>query len=450
MNTTATNLVVGLGITGLSCVRYFARKNQSCKVVDSRENPPGLDLLRKEFPHIECELGPFREDTFINAAELIVSPGVSLKNEAVAKAARAGVAITGDIDIFSREVGAPIVAVTGSNGKSTVVSMLAEILRAAGRTFAVGGNLEASPAQPALDMLGQERKEYYVLELSSFQLETTQCLAAEVATLLNLSEDHMDRYAGMEEYTQAKLRIFNGCQKMVVNRDLPLPSVLQNFSGPVWSFGFSASDASGVHLTSNAGEPWVAIGDQLLFKPEEIKVVGKHNLANAMAATALSLALGIEPEAVRAGITTFPGLPHRCQWVKSWDSVDYYNDSKGTNVGAAIAAIEGLGEKVAGKIVLIAGGESKGADFTPLVPILQKWVRGVILIGVDAARIASVIGKSCPFEFAADMQGAIELAHRTAEAGDAVLLSPACASFDMFDNFQHRGRVFAEALGEQL
>lgn len=446
MNTNATNLVVGLGITGLSCVRYFARKNQSCKVVDSRVNPPGLELLRKEFPEVECELGPFNESTFMNAAELIVSPGVSLKNAVVAKAIESGVSVTGDVDIFSREVSEPIVAVTGSNGKSTVVSMVGEVLKAAGRSFAIGGNLDADPALPALDMLS-ERKDFYVLELSSFQLETTRSLGAEVATILNLSEDHLDRYADMDEYRAAKLRIYTDCKQIVINQDFPVPPAIEEFSGAVWSFGFSESEGSGVHPLTMHGEKWVAFEQEPLFKIDSIKVVGRHNLANAMAATALCLALKIDHQAIREGITSFPGLPHRCQWVANGNGVDYYNDSKGTNVGASIAAIEGLAEKVAGKIVLIAGGEGKGADFSQLVPVLKRCVRHVVLIGTDAPKIAEAIGKECPFVFAADMQGAVTLASELAEPGDAVLLSPACASFDMFDNFRHRGNVFSELVG---
>lgn len=427
-------------------MRYFARNNLSCKVVDSRDNPPGLDLLRKEFPEIECELGPFQEETFLDAAELIVSPGISLKNAAVARAVQAGVSVTGDIDIFSRHIESPIVAVTGSNGKSTVVSMVGEVLKAAGCSYAIGGNLDADPAKPALDLLDGEKKDFYVLELSSFQLETTQNLGAEVATLLNLSEDHMDRYAGMDEYQMAKMRIYNGCQKVVINRDIPVPEKISDFPGPTWSFGFSEAGDSGVHLIEHEGESWVSIGKKPLFPANEIKVVGKHNLANAMAAAALCLALGIEHSAIRKGLAAFPGLPHRCQWVASQGGVDFYNDSKGTNVGATIAAVEGLGEKISGKIVLIAGGESKGADFSSLVPALKTWVKQVVLIGSDAATIADVIGEDCSFVFAPDMAAALGLARDVADSGDAVLLSPACASFDMFNNFQHRGQVFSESV----
>lgn len=427
-------------------MRYLARNNLACKVVDSRDNPPGLDMLRKEFPEIECELGPFREATFLDAAELIVSPGISLKNEAVARAIEAGISVTGDIDIFSRQAESPIVAVTGSNGKSTVVSMVGEVLRAAECSFAVGGNLDADPAKPALDLLAGARKDFYVLELSSFQLETTQCLAAEVATLLNLTEDHMDRYADMGEYQLAKMRIYNGCKKVVINRDFPMPEKIKGFTGPVWSFGFFEAEDSGVNLLEKEGETWVALGKEPIVPVSEIKVVGKHNLANAMAATALCLALGIEHSAIRSGLAAFPGLPHRCQWVANQGGVDFYNDSKGTNVGATIAAVEGLGEKISGQVVLIAGGESKGADFSGLVPALRKWVKQVVLIGADAAAIADVIGDECSFVFAPDMGAALGLARKVADEGDAVLLSPACASFDMFDNFRHRGQVFSESV----
>ena len=446
MNSSATNIVVGLGITGLSCVRYLTRNDLPCKVVDSRENPPGLALLRKEFPDIEYELGPFDVDTLLGANELLVSPGVSLKTEALARAKQAGVAITGDIDVFSKQVNAPIIAVTGSNGKSTVVSMVGAVLSAAGRSFAVGGNLDTELGKPALDLLVEDRKDFYVLELSSFQLETTENLAAEVATILNLSEDHMDRYADMEEYRSAKLRIFNGCHQIVLNRDMSQLPLVENFSSPVWGFGFGATGNRDVRVIEVGSESWVAIDEQPLFKVAELKVVGRHNLANAMAASALCLAIGIDHAAIAAGLTGFPGLEHRCQWVATIDGVDFYNDSKGTNVGATVAAIQGLGEKAHGKIVLIAGGEGKGADFTPLSPAIRNWVRVTILIGKDARSIAAAIGNDADRIYAADMNEAVNLARSNARAGDAVLLSPACASFDMFENFQQRGKIFAQTV----
>lgn len=447
MNANETNVVVGLGITGLSCVRYLARNNLSCKVVDSRSNPPGLELLRKEFPEIECELGPFNLDTFLTADELIVSPGVSLKTDVVAKAREAGVRVTGDVDIFSRQVGAPVIAVTGSNGKSTVVSMVGEVLKAAGRNFAIGGNIDVEPGKPVLDLLADKHRDLYVLELSSFQLETTNCLSAEVATVLNLSEDHMDRYHDMKEYQAAKQRIFNGCHQIVVNRDIAQLVSVDHFEGSVWGFGFSAAGAHDVHIVELDAESWVALGEKPLFKVAELKVVGRHNLMNAMAATALCLAIGVDQQAIAIGLTTFPGLPHRCQWVGSLGGVDFYNDSKGTNVGATVAAIEGLGEKITGQIVLIAGGEGKGANFSPLLPAIKSCVKSVVLIGADAISIANVIGDECETSFANDMNEAVSMACNTANSGDAVLLSPACASFDMFNNFQHRGRAFADAVG---
>jgi len=447
LSTEAQNLVVGLGVTGLSCVRYLVRNKLNCKVVDTRDNPPGLDVLREEFPEVEYELGPLQESTLLAAQRLIVSPGVSLKTEAIAKAIAAGIKVSGDIDIFAKEVTAPIVAVTGSNGKSTVVSMVAEILHASGRSFAIGGNLEAGLGQPALDLLSGEPKEFYVLELSSFQLETTECLDAEVATILNVSEDHMDRYEDMDQYEIAKQRIFHGCKHAVLNRDMPTLPCLENFSGVTSGFGFSASGPDDVRLVKQNSDARIVKGDTELFKVNDLHVVGRHNLANAMAAAALCLAIGIEADAIEQGLSRFPGLPHRCQWVASLGGVDFYNDSKGTNVGATVAAVEGLGEKISGQIVLIAGGEGKGADFSALSPALAKWVKKMILIGVDGSVIADAVGDQCEFAFAADMPGAIGMARVVAVPGDAVLLSPACASFDMFSGFQQRGEVFAQTVG---
>lgn len=439
------SVVVGLGATGLSCVRYLASTGKPCKVVDSRENPPQLETLRREFPDIEYQLGGFDSATLATAEQLIVSPGVSLKTPEIAAAIAAGVPVTGDIDIFSRVCTAPIVGVTGSNGKSTVVSMLASIFQAAGVKAAVGGNLEAGLGRPALDLLA-ENADMYVLELSSFQLETTAHLNAEVAVLLNVSEDHMDRYSDMAAYTTAKQQIFAGARHLVVNRDLPDTWPALATQAQRWDFGFSQPGVHGVGLLENSAGQFIAWHHDTIVPVNELKVVGQHNIANAMAAAAVGLALNLNREAIRSGLASFPGLPHRCQWVASHQGVDFYNDSKGTNVGATVAAIEGLGERSAGQIILIAGGEGKGADFAPLAAAIRRCARAVVLIGRDARQIADSLDRDVEICFAGDMHEAVSVARRCAVAGDAVLLSPACASFDMFNNFQHRGQVFIEAV----
>ena len=363
-------LVVGLGATGLSCAKYLAAIGEKFRVADSRQNPPALAQLQQELPGIECELGDFSEESFLNASELVVSPGVSLKTPQIQAALKQGVPVTGDIDIFSRHAKAPIVAVTGSNGKSTVVEMLAAILNKAGKRYGLGGNLDGQNFKPALDLLLEEAKDLYVLELSSFQLETTQALNANTATLLNLSEDHLDRYESLDEYHLAKQRIYYGCQNIVVNRDDSRSYPLSSDARPALDFGFSKPGAHSFGLLEEDGDQYLAFQLEKIISVSELKVFGQHNISNVLAAAALATAIGIGIEPIRKAIAEFTGLPHRCQWVGNISGVEFYNDSKGTNVGATVAAVEGLGQRIAGHIVLIAGGVGKGADFKTLVPVI--------------------------------------------------------------------------------
>ena len=439
-------LVVGLGETGLSCARFLARKGERFKVVDSRLTPPALDEFRRLFPAVEYELGDFQVQTFMSAEQLIVSPGVSLLTPAIAAAMKNNVSVTGDIDIFSREVKRPIAAVTGSNGKSTVVELLAAILKSANVKYLLGGNLDGANFKPALDLLAEPPADIYILELSSFQLETTENLAAEVATILNLSEDHLDRYASLEDYKKAKQRIFNGCRHVVINRDDPASIPPATISVPSLDFGFSKPGVNGLGLLEENDDQYLAYQFEKIVSVSELKIVGQHNIANALAAIALALTLGVELDAIRRAVREFTGLPHRCQWVATINGVDFYNDSKGTNVGATMAAVEGLGQRISGHILLIAGGVSKGADFSPLAPVINRWAKEVILIGRDALELAATLDADIQTYFAEDMQDAVSVALEHASAGDAVLLSPACASFDMFDNYRHRGQVFVQSV----
>jgi len=441
-------IIVGLGSTGISCARYFASIGQHFKVVDSREDPPGLKKLLELLPDVELELGAFNKQTFINADCLVVSPGVSLLTPEIAAAKENGVLITGDIDIFSKRVNAPIVAVTGSNGKSTVVAILAEILRKAKVSFALGGNLDGASFKPALDMLLEPEKELYVLELSSFQLETTHKLNAVVAVLLNLSEDHMDRYQGLEDYYEAKANIFNGCKQILINREDKFSELSRSLGVPVRDFGFGRPSKNGIGLLENDSGEYLAYRTENIAFVSELKVVGRYNVLNMLAAIGLALAIDIDLDSIRQGVKSFVGLPHRCQWVGRKNGVDFYNDSKGTNVGATGAAIDGLGQRISGKIILIAGGIAKGADFSVLRPIVNRWCKEVILIGVDAIELGASLGDDVKKYYAASMQDAVSTAHSHSSQGDVVLLSPACASFDMFDNFQHRGEAFMNAVGD--
>ena len=441
------SVIVGLGSTGLSCAKYFASKGKPYKVVDNRDDPPGLSALIEQFPATEYEVGGFFLDTFKNARELVVSPGVSLNTSEIVAARCAGVPVTGDIDIFSKLVTTPIIGITGSNGKSTVVSILAEILKKAGKKYGLGGNLDGANFKPALDLLGEGKKDFYVLELSSFQLETTEKLSAEVAAILNLSPDHMDRYETLEEYHRAKLRVFNGCKQILINRDDDYSYPQKKLGLPVWDYGFSRPGVNGLGLLEEDGDQYLAFQFEKLVSVNELKVFGQHNIKNVLAAAGLAMALGIDMKYIRAAIKEYEGLPHRCQWVANIRGVEFYNDSKGTNVGATMAAVEGLGQIISGHILLIAGGISKGADFRPLVPMINRWGKEVILIGQDAVEMAANFDNDIQTYFANDMQDAVSVALEHAAPGDAVLLSPACASFDMFQNFQERGQAFIQSVG---
>ena len=324
--------------------------------------------------------------------------------------------------------------------------MLAEILRKAGKNFGLGGNLDGDNFKPALDLIAEGAKDLYLLELSSFQLETTQNLGAAVATILNLSTDHMDRYEGIADYHRAKQKIFTGCKQVVINRDDKESFPLNNSDAAVWDFGFGRAGVNGLGLLEEGGDLYLAYQFEKIVSVNELKVFGQHNILNVLAAVALAMAIDIDMNAIKAAITEFSGLPHRCQWVANIDGVDFYNDSKGTNVAATVAAVEGLGEHISGRIVLIAGGIAKGADFAALVPAMNKWGKTVILIGQDALEIASYFDTEIQPYFASDMADAARIALQQSTAGDAILLSPACASFDMFENFQHRGFAFMESV----
>jgi len=434
-------IVVGLGKSGMSVVRHLARRGQPFAVVDTRANPPELATLQAQYPEIEVRCGELDVDFLCRASELLVSPGLAVSTPALQAAAARGVKLSGDIELFAREARAPIVAITGSNAKSTVTTLVGEMAQAAGRKVAVGGNL----GTPALDLLNDD-VELHVLELSSFQLETTEQLNAEVATCLNVSEDHMDRYAGLPAYHQAKHRIFRGARQVVVNRDDRLSRPLVGEEVPVWSFGLGKPDFKGFGLIEENGEKHLAFQFEVLMPARELKMRGAHNQSNALAALALGHAVGLPFAAMLQTLRTFAGLPHRCQWVGERAGVSYYDDSKATNVGAALAAIGGLGADIDGKLVLIAGGDGKGADFSALREPIARYCREVILLGRDAGRLASVLQDAVALK---RVQGLEEAVQRTAECalpGDAVLLSPACASLDMFRNFEERGRLFAAAV----
>lgn len=439
-------VVVGLGATGLSCARFLAARGLPFVVADTRETPPGLDELRRELPQVPVRLGPFDADLFLNAEELIVSPGVPLQEPAIAAAIAAGVSAIGDIDLFARELSAPmfaapLIAITGSNGKSTVTTLVGEFAKAAGRDVGVGGNL----GTPALELLVPGR-DLYVLELSSFQLERAQPLNPLVATVLNVSPDHMDRYPNLLAYHQAKHRIFRGAKQVVVNRDDNLSQPLLAQGVTPWTFGLSEPDFRGFGLRNENGADHLAFERELLLPVEAMKVAGRHNIANALAALALGHAAGLPLATMVEVLRNFTGLAHRCQLVGEARGVRFYDDSKGTNVGATIAAVEGLCDGDDKRVVLIAGGVGKGADFAALKPVLQKCGRAAVLIGESAPKLEATLDGALPLSRAQTMPEAVVSAALAAQPGDAVLLSPACASFDMFRDYAHRGDVFADAV----
>ncbi len=441
-----TTLVVGLGKSGLSAARALKALGATVAVTDSRAEPPGLAALRAEFPDVPVHPGGFDPALFADAARLLVSPGVAVATPVIAAAAARGVPVWGDIELLARLTRLPIAAITGSNGKSTVTTLLGAMVARAGVRAAVGGNL----GDPALDLwLGAEWRagaaaalELYVLELSSFQLETTHSLNARVATVLNISPDHMDRYDTLDDYLAAKRRIFRGDGVMVVNADDPAVMAMGEPGRDARRFTLGEPGEDDFGLRREGGETWLARGRQRWIAASELQISGDHNLANALAALTMGHALGLRREAMLAALRDFTGLAHRTALVLERGGVRWFDDSKGTNVGATVAAVRGL----PGRVVLIAGGDGKNQDFTPLRAALIGKARAVVLIGRDAPLIAAALGDSAPLRPVANMEQAVAAAAELAQPGDSVLLSPACASYDMFSGYEERGTVFAAAV----
>lgn len=445
--TSEKKVVVGMGATGQSVVRHLLRAGFSPLVADSRPEPPGLEKFREEFPQVPVETAPLNPDTMLAATEIVASPGIALAEPALQQAAEAGIPIVGDIELFARELNKleqppKLVAITGSNGKSTVTTLVGLMAEEAGVKVAVGGNIGV----PVLDLLARPLPELFVLELSSFQLETTNTLAPTVATILNLSADHMDRYDSMVDYHRAKQRIYRNAEQLLVNRAEPLTRGPLSRGSREWSFGLDQPDLQQFGLRQSGGETWLARGPETLLPQSELAMVGSHNVANALAALALGSAVELPMAAMLSVLRRFNGLPHRCERVVDLDGVTYVNDSKGTNVGATRAALDGLATDTR-KIVLIAGGDGKGADFAPLAESAGA-LRALVAIGVDGERIAQVFAGKTEIQSAASMDEAVAKARALARSGDYVLLSPACASFDMFRNFEARGDDFRRAVNE--
>ncbi len=433
-------LVVGLGQTGLACARFLAARGESFAVADSRANPPGIDDFRRELPQVPLYLGPFDIEVFSRASRLLLSPGVAPQEPAITDAMSKGVEVLGDIELFARSVRAPVVGITGSNGKSTVTALLGEMVKSAGRQVLVGGNI----GTPALELLEQPVPDLYVMELSSFQLEVTSSLNCRAAVVLNISEDHLDRHGDLANYASIKSHIYRGDGVMVINADDPTVAAMTVAGRETVRFSLGRPEqASDFGVRELNGKAWLAKGESLLMRSAEVRIPGRHNLANALAALALGDSCGLPMESMLHALREFPGLPHRCQWVAEIAGVNYYEDSKGTNVGATLAAIEGMPGK---RVVLIAGGQGKGQDFFPLRDAVVNRARAVVLIGEDASLLARALDRTVDMKLAATMEDAVVQAAALAQPGDSVLLSPACASFDMFRNYIERGERFISAV----
>lgn len=431
-------VVAGLGISGVSAVNFLHEQGYQVAVTDSRPTPPGHDQIPAD---VKTSFGQLDQELLLQAEEIVLSPGLAPQLPEIQAAIAQGISVVGDIQLLRRATDVPIVAITGSNAKSTVTTLMGLMAKDAGKKVAVGGNL----GRPALDLL-KDQPELLVLELSSFQLETTSHLNAEVAVVLNMSEDHLDRHGNMLGYHQAKHRIFQGAKKVVFNRDDALSRPLVPDTTPMQSFGLNAPDLNQYGVLRDAdGTLWLARGLQRLIKSSDLYIQGMHNVANALACLALGEAIGLPMESMLETLKHFKGLEHRCEYVKTVHDVRYYNDSKGTNVGATLAAIDGLGAAIEvkkGKVALILGGQGKGQDFAPLRSSIEKYAKVVVLIGEDAPVIEQAIQGATKILHAATLKEAVELCQRETQAEDVVLLSPACASFDMFKSYNDRGQQF--------
>jgi len=431
-------LVFGLGSTGLSVARYFARNDIDASYVDSRAEPPGLDELAGICPDANVVVGDTPEKLLLETSRVVVSPGIPDSDPFLSAARDKGIEVVSDIELFVAEARAPFVAVTGSNGKSTVTTLLSIMCQAAGKTALAGANL----GTPALDLLLEEVPDFYLLELSSFQLQRTSNLPARIAVLLNISPDHLDWHESEDEYRRAKYRVFAQAQAAVFNRadDQVAQHLPKNI--PALSFGMDDPDSDEYGLREDEGDIFLARGEQLLLSVSDISLIGTHNQANCLAALAAGQLMGLEISPMLQVLNEFPGLPHRMQNVGEYNGVQYINDSKATNVDAAIASVK----SVAGFVVLIAGGQGKGGDFEKLAHTTCEQLRAVVLIGEDGPLLERAFADLAPAVHADNMLLAVRQAAELAESGDTVLLAPACASFDQYANYQARGQDFVRAV----
>lgn len=441
-------LVLGLGETGLSLARYLNAQGAHVRVADSRTEPPGVATLCREMPQAEVHCGAFRDELLHGVDRIAISPGVPLAEPFVQRAIARGLPVEGDIELLAQQIISAdpkpkVIAITGANGKTTVTSMVGAMCAAAGLDTQVAGNISPAVLDALRERAGKQ-PQVWVLELSSFQLETTYTLDADAAAVLNVTEDHLDRYDGMDGYAAAKARIFHGDGVQIVNREDVRSAAMKIAGRKQFSFGLNppASEQEW-GITRDGAITWLMQGMQKVMRADELQVSGLHNVANALAALALCRALDLPLEPLVAALRAFKGLPHRVEKVAEIAGVTYYDDSKGTNVGATEAALKGLGKPA----VVILGGDGKGQDFAPLHEAVAQHARAAVLIGRDAPLIeVALSGCGKPVLKAHDMDEAVRIATDNARPGDAVLMSPACASFDMFKNYLHRAEVFIAAV----
>ena len=443
LQTSAPIVVAGLGETGWSVIRYLKNKGYEIAVTDSRRTPPCLEKIKHTFPEIPVFLGQFHETLIHNAQQIILSPGISAKEPAVAVAIKKGITVIGDIELFAQQNKKPVLGITGSNGKTTVATILHQMVLTSGYRACACGNI----GQPVLDALAIN-SDFYVIELSSFQLETTYSLAPLAAVIINMSPDHMDRYATFDDYIAAKQRIYNHCKHPIINLDQP----------EIWQARLSPQDCVGFTLKTpppgqfglqqQAGQWYLAKGELLLLPVKQLLLQGAHHYQNALAALAMGSTIDLPMESMLSVLKTFSGIEHRCQLIADKGGVRWFNDSKGTNVGATVAAIKTLAQQQQGRLFLIAGGDAKKADLSDLQLPVKNAVEHVMLFGQDADAIAAVIDGSTPYDKVDSLASAVAHAAALAKSGDTVLLSPACASFDMFDNYQHRGQTFIDLVNQ--
>lgn len=430
-------LIIGLGVTGLSVASYLIENGAQLTITDNRLDPPQLDELLARYPRPELLLGEITIPEYITT--IILSPGLAVDDPALAIAHARNIPIIGDIELFARVVDKPVLAVTGSNGKSTVTTLLGQMAMASGLQAGVGGNLGVA----ALDLL-DANNDCYILELSSFQLETLYSLRPQVVTVLNVSPDHMDRYQDLTAYQQAKQRIYNHAQHAVINREDKLTFAPPELSLSITSFGLDQPESNNYGVLTESGVRWLAKGKTKLMPVSELAMLGEHNVTNALAALAMGEIAGFKLDAMLAVLREFGGLEHRCEKILIAQNIVWVNDSKGTNVAATVAALQGLANSITGKWLIILGGVGKNADFTPLIKPVEQYCRAVILIGNERQQLWDLLHAVVPCFMANDLTQVIDIARQQAQNGDGVLLSPACASFDMFDNYVHRGNLFKQ------